>query len=228
MPHDIDLNKSKIMYINDFIFRQNLEFYPNLQGLSVEENILRYNENPEHQIAEVLTFDLRTLPGDTWNVTPQEFIGIIKTNKECKSLYNFIEIINQNAFERVMLGGQDLESTISNYMNLFFRVKEEFSTLTEDNKILVSNIENLMASLPKETAIGSLINKKLDEYYELTKTMGDEKGKTMALVLKNKNLPSLIEEEDTVRMGKAGYVNIAILLYGILNIGMIIAIAIMK
>lgn len=228
MPHEIDLNKSKIMYINDFIFRQNLEFYPNLQGLSVEENILRYNENPENQIAEVLTFDLRTLPGETWNVTPQEFIEIIKTNKECKSLYSFIEIINQNAFERVMLGGQDLENTISNYMSLFFRVKEEFSTLTEDNKILVSNVENLMANLPKETAIGSLINKKLDEYYELTKTMGDEKGKTMALVLKNKNLPSLIEEEDTVRMGKAGYVNIAILLYGILNIGMIIAIAIMK
>ena len=98
MPDNINMDKNKIMYINDFIFRQNLEFYPNLQGLSVEENILKYNESPENRIEEVLTFDLRTLPGDTWNATPKEFIKIVKTNKKCKSLYNFINLLNKYAF----------------------------------------------------------------------------------------------------------------------------------
>ena len=56
-----------------------------------------------------------------------------------------------------------LEQQINDYMVLFFQAKEDFSTLTEDNKILVSNVENLVATLPRETAIGKIINKKLIE-----------------------------------------------------------------
>lgn len=225
---DFNLNKSKIININDFIFRQNLEFYPNLTGLSCEDNILTYKVNGETITSEALTFDLRTLPGDAWNVSPKNFIEIIKINKSSKKLFDFIHLLNESAFDNVILNKEELEHNVSNYMNLYFSIKDAFSTLTEDNKILVSNIENMIASLPKETAIGSIVNTKLDEYLELTKTMGDEKGKAMALVLKNKNLPSLIEEEPKVKMTKAGFINIAILLYGILNIGMIVAMAIMR
>jgi len=221
-----DLSKSKIININDFIFRQNLEFYPNLNGLSCEDNILTYTLNGEIVASEALTFDLRTLPGDAWNVISKEFIEIIKINKTCKILFNFIQLINQNAFDNIILNKQELENDITNYMNLYFNVKDSFSHLTEDNKILVSNIETMIASLPKESVIGKIVNTKLDEYFELTKTLGDTKGKSMALVLKNKNLPSLIEEEPV--KSKAGFINIAILLYGICNIGIIIAIAFMK
>lgn len=223
-----DLSKSKIININDFIFRQNLEFYPNLQGLTVEDNILTYKENGEILANEPLTFDLRTLPGDVWNNNPKEFIGIIKINKSCKNLLSFITLLNQSAFDNVILNKEELENNITNYMNLYFSIKESFSDLTEDNKILISSIENLIATLPKETILGSIVNAKLDEYFEMTKTIGDEKGKTMALVLKNKNLPSLIEEEAPTRYPKAGYINIAILIYGIINIGIILAIAFMK
>jgi len=221
-----DLSKSKIININDFIFRQNLEFYPNLNGLSCEDNILTYTLNGEIVASEALTFDLRTLPGDAWNVISKEFIEIIKINKTCKILFNFIQLINQNAFDNIILNKEELENDITNYMNLYFNVKDSFSHLTEDNKILVSNIETMIASLPKESVIGKIVNTKLDEYFELTKTLGDTKGKSMALVLKNKNLPSLIEEEPV--KSKAGFINIAILLYGICNIGIIIAIAFMK
>ena len=224
---DTDLSKSKIININDFIFRQNLEFYPNLNGLNCEDNILTYKENGEIVANETLTFDLRTLPGDAWNVSSREFIEIIKINKTCKNLFSFIQIINQNAFDNIILNKEDLENKITNYMNLYFSVKDSFTNLTEDNKILISNIENMIASLPKESVIGNIVNKKLDEYFELTKTIGDTKGKTMALVLKNKHLPSLIEEDEPVR-ANAGFINMAILLYGILNIGIILAIAFMR
>ena len=226
MAENIDLSKSKIMYINDFIFRQNLEFYPNLKGLNVDENILIYS-TPEQKVNEALTFDLRTLPGEVWELTPNKFIDIIKTNKDCKSLFSFIEIINKYAFEQVIINANDLELKINNYLKLYFKIKESFNNLTEDNKILISNIDNLIATIPHDTAIGNYINKKLDEYYELTKTIGDEKGKSMALVLKNKNLPSLIEEEP-IKIGKAGFINVAILIYGLINIGIIIAIALLK
>lgn len=223
-----DLSKSKIININDFIFRQNLEFYPNLYGLNCEDNILTYKENDTILASEPLTFDLRTLPGDVWNYNSKEFIEIIKINKSCKNLLSFINLLNQSAFDNIILNKDELENNITNYMNLYFSIKESFNDLTEDNKILMSNIENLIASLPKETIVGSMVNKKLDEYFEMTKTMGDEKGKTMALILKNKNLPSLIEEEVPSRYTKAGYINIAILIYGIINIGIILAIAFMK
>lgn len=94
-----DLSKSKIININDFIFRQNLEFYPNLQGLTVEDNILKYKENGNIIASESLTFDLRTLPGEVWNESPEEFLETIKINKECAKLTEFLNLMNNFAFE---------------------------------------------------------------------------------------------------------------------------------
>ena len=110
--------------------------------------------------------------------------------------------------------------------------KDDKASLTiteEDNKILIGNIETLIATLPKETVLGNLVNQKLDEYFEITKKIGDSKGKGMVLELKNKNVPSIIpEEEAPTRSSKAAFINIAIILYGVLNIGIILAIALMK
>ncbi len=96
---DTDLSKSKIININDFIFRQNLEFYPNLEGLKCEDNILTYIKNNTIVDSVALTFDLRTLPGEAWNVTPEEFMNIIKLNTDCKGLYKFVELLEKYAFD---------------------------------------------------------------------------------------------------------------------------------
>ena len=102
-------------------------------------------------------------------------------------------------------------------------------TAKKDNKILVGNIETLIATLPKETVVGSLVNEKLDEYFEITKEIGDSKGKGMVLELKNKNVPAIIPEDGArARSSKAAFINIAIIIYSVLNIGIILAIAIMK
>jgi len=94
-----ELNKSRIINVNDFIFKQNLEFYPNLQGLSCEDNIITWTQNNSVIKRIPLTFDLRVLPGDAWLVSPEEFINIIELNKECKSLYKFIDLMQTHGFD---------------------------------------------------------------------------------------------------------------------------------
>jgi len=94
-----DLNKSRIINVNDFIFKQNLDFYPNLRGLQCQDNIITFSKNGEIIAREPLTFDLRVLPGDAWLVSPEEFINIIKLNKECKGLYKFIDLIQSHGFD---------------------------------------------------------------------------------------------------------------------------------
>ena len=222
------LSKTKIININDFIFRQYLEFYPELQGLSCKDNTLYLEEQNEIIASETLTFDLRTLPGEAWNVDAKTFMEIIKINKSCKNLESFITLLNQNAFNQIVIDKNLLENQVTNYMNLYFSIKDSFSYLIEDNKILIGNIETLIATLPKETALGTLVNQKLDEYFEITKEFGDTKGKGMVLELKDKNVPAIIPEEEHTRTSKAAFVNIAIILYGVLNIGIILAIALMK
>ena len=101
--NDTDLSKSKIININDFIFRQNLEFYPNLRGLTCEDNTITYINNNQVVASELLTFDLRTLPGEVWNTTPNEFINTIKLNKNCNTLYSFSQILNQNAYDNILI-----------------------------------------------------------------------------------------------------------------------------
>ena len=96
---DNDLSKSKIININDFIFRQYLEFYPNLKELSCEDNILTYKVNGNVIAEEILTFDLRLLPGHVWNYSAYEFMNVIRLNKKGSKLYEFIDFINKFANE---------------------------------------------------------------------------------------------------------------------------------
>ena len=225
---DNGISKTKMININDFIFRQYLEFYPELHGLSCKENILTLTKNGNVVASETLTFDLRTLPGEAWNVDALAFMELIKVNKSCKGLESFINLLNQNAFNYFTVDKEKLDLEVTNYMNLYFSVKDSFSYLIEENKILVGNIETLIATLPKDTALGKIVNQKLDEYFEITKEIGDSKGKGMVLELKNKNVPAIIEEEYQGRSSKAAFINIAIVLYSVLNIGIILAIALMK
>ena len=99
--YDTDLNKSKIININDFIFRQNQEFYPNLQGLTCEDNVLTYRINDAVIAQETITFDLRTLPGHVWNYDSKKFMEVIKFNKDCLTLGDVADFINEHAFDNI-------------------------------------------------------------------------------------------------------------------------------
>ena len=92
------ISKTKIININDFIFRQYLEFYTELKGLSCKDNTLYLQENDNIVASETLTFDLRTLPGEAWNVDARKFMDIIKLNKECSKLDDFIKLLTEDYF----------------------------------------------------------------------------------------------------------------------------------
>ena len=227
------LSKTKMININDFIFRQNLEFYPELQGLSCKDNILYLKENGEIVASETLTFDLRTLPGEVWNGNAKEFMRNIKINKISKKLEDFITLLNQNAFNNInMPDSNNLENQVTDYMNLYFSTQDSFQYLTEDNKILIANIETMIATLPKDTLIGQIVNKKLDEYLEEKEKSEGRGATTRVLELTKPNLPVIIpegnEEEQKSYSSRAAFVNIAIIIYGVLNIGVILAIALLK
>ncbi len=216
IPQEEALTKSRIMNINDFIFRQNMEFYPNLYGLIVENNILKLIENNNVIASESLTFDLRTLPGDAWLTTPYKFIDIIRINKTIKALENLFSLFQTN---NNIDNGQ-----IKNGMNLYFHAKDYYDYLTDYNKTIVNNFENIIASLKEDSPLGIYVNQKLDEYLAQSKESGNAKGKGMILELKNKQFPSVIDEEEP-NIPKAGFINIFILIYGMINIALIIALA---
>ena len=226
------LSKTKIININDFIFRQYLEFYPELQGLSCKDNILCLKENGDILASEALTFDLRTLPGEAWNVNAKKFMEIIKLNKNCKKMEGFIDLLTENNTGNFMEESNKeeiLEEKITNYMNLYFIAKDSFQYLTDDNKSLVGRAEIEIANTPKDSLKGKIVNRKLDEYFEITKEMGNPKGKVLKREMQDlKNLPVPVQEEVPIRSSKAAFVNIAIIIYGVLNIGIILAIALMK
>jgi len=105
-----ELNKSKIININDFIFRQNLEFYPNLNELSCEDNVLTYKVDGEIKEQEKLTFDLRTLPGHIWNYDSKKFMEVIKFNKDCLELEDVADFVNEHAFDNIFTPNNNIES----------------------------------------------------------------------------------------------------------------------
>lgn len=221
-----DLNGSKIININDFIFRQNLEFYPNLRGLSCDDNVITWVKDGTVEASVPLTFDLRVLPGDAWLVTPAEFINILKLNKECKKLYSFIDLIQTHCFDTFIKPGfNDLESQIKNYMRLYFTAKES-NKLTEDNVTILNQVANNIAVLPEESYLKDLINSEIDKYFAATKELG--KNIEPADELKQGPVRALVKKEETPKSSRAAFINVAVLLYGILNIGIILAIALMK
>lgn len=224
-----NINASKIINVNDFIFKQNLEFYPNLKGLQCQDNIITLTKNGTIVATEALTFDLRVLPGDAWLVTPEEFINIIRLNKECKGLYKFIDLIQEHGFDNFIkpeLNGNrnDLETIVNHYMSLYFKAKES-PFLTEDNRTLLGQVDNNIAALPEKSYMKTLINGEIDKYFATTKELGGNLSN--ADELKQGPVRALVKKEEP-KSTRAAFINVAVLLYGVLNIGIILAIALMK
>ncbi len=227
-----DLSKSKIININDFIFRQNLEFYPNLNGLKCNENILTYSENGEVLASEVLTFDLRTLPGNNWNLNPLEFMDMIRLNKNCIALIDTADFINKHAFDHFFEPGTNENNfdlkTIKKRTEIYYEASNNTDFLCEAaNYSLGYFSSNVIVPFDEGRFSGSLINESIEEGKNNYLALHPEKkAKARVLELTSPNLPVPFKEEETPT--KAGFINIAILLYGIINIGMILAIAFMK
>ncbi len=127
-------------------------------------------------------------------------------------------------------------------MDRYIRGRLNMKYLTEDNKTLVGQTLNYINNLPEGTELKSTIDMYKLEYYKKAKQsnspneleIADELMQiqnTQELKLTNNDGPKLAlvkKEESYPLASKAAFINVAILLYGMLNIGFIIAIAILR
>ena len=124
-----------------------------------------------------------------------------------------------------------MQEEIKEYMDMYFKAKDNTNFLTEDTKVLLSQTEFYIASLPEQAEIKKIIDGIIDDKFADTKMLGDvaslagvdelkQQGPVRALVKK--------EEYPLATSSKAAFINIAILLYGIVNVGLVLAIALMK
>ena len=127
------------------------------------------------------------------------------------------------------MNNNDLKSEISNGMSTYFEAKDNFRFLTSENKILVANTANSMAKLPNNSPIKQYIDSQLDNYYQYTKEMGNTNSMNDIDELRQRGpARALVKTEQQPTSSRAAFINIAILLYGVVNIGIILAIAFMK
>lgn len=126
---------------------------------------------------------------------------------------------NQNNYEPLIKSGIDTYTTAKNNYHL----------LTDDNKAIVSQVENAIVNLPENSALKKMINERFNQVFENTKELGDFNSMRNVDTLRQSG-PSLalVKKETRESSSRAAFINIAILLYGVVNIGVILAIALMK
>jgi len=118
-----------------------------------------------------------------------------------------------------------LESTVKAYMQLYFKAKES-PFLTEDNRTLLGQVSSNIAILPENSYMKNIINNEIDKYFATTKELGGNLKPVDEL--KQGPVRALVKKEETPKSSRAAFINVAVLVYGILNIGIILAIALMK
>ena len=124
-----------------------------------------------------------------------------------------------------------MQEEIKKYMDTYFKAKDNSSLLTEDNKVLLSQVEFYIASMSEQAEIKKLIDEIIDDQLADTKKLGDVKNLAIADDLKQQQVQvrSLVKKEEYPLASKrAAFINIAILLYGIINVGLVLAIALLK
>ncbi|MCM1053190.1 MAG: hypothetical protein NC483_04375 [Ruminococcus sp.] len=122
-----------------------------------------------------------------------------------------------------------LNDEISRSMQVYFKAKENSRYLTEDNKILVSNTEYYISSIPNSHPFKQVINNEINTYYLKAKELGQAENRNNADELRQTGQTrALVKQEEMAPSRRAAFINVAILIYGSLNIGFILAIALLK
>ncbi len=123
----------------------------------------------------------------------------------------------------------NVEQTINTYMDTYFNAKDNSEYLTSDNRMLLGQVEMNIATLPENSPLKGLINNKIDDFYATTKELGKTTSMHNADVLRQQDGQTrMLVKSEAPKSSRAAFINVAVLLYGILNIGFIIAIAFLK
>lgn len=119
----------------------------------------------------------------------------------------------------------ELAYEVSKNMEKYYKMKEQAHRLNEPNKMLIGQTEDTMANLPENSNIKKMINTNLEEHDRAYNTGINN---TKELMVVPQNYPVLVRKQEEKSFNRAGFINAAILLYGMINVGIIVAIALMK
>lgn len=123
----------------------------------------------------------------------------------------------------------DLNFEIENGMKTYFKAKEKSRYLTEDNRTILGNLEYFISSIPNNHPFKQVINNSINQYYLRAKQAGEAENRNNADELRQTGqVRALVKQEETLPSRRAAFINVAILIYGSLNIGFILAIALLK
>lgn len=121
---------------------------------------------------------------------------------------------------------EEVKHRLENGMDLYFEMKENESRLNEPNRMLIAQTESVMASLNNDE-MKSFIDGKLEKY-DQAHDIGYNNTADLPIVTVIHPLVRKRSNPEATKVSRAGFINTAILLYGIINIGIILAIALMK
>jgi len=222
---------NNVININDYIFKQNLEFYPNLNSITCEDNTLIFSVNGEVIDNVELSFDLRTLPGNIWNLEPQEFINMIKLNKDCLSLINMADYIKSHLNDTTFsdeFNGYHLEN-IKGFTTRYYEGLNNKDRLCEAANLSLGYFATkIIGPFEDNTLPNGPIKESMESGKQDYAALHPEtKAKSLERTLIKFPI-TIPEEHEEVSTSKAGFINLAILIYGMVNIGVIIALALLK
>lgn len=121
---------------------------------------------------------------------------------------------------------EEVEHKLDVGMDLYFEMKGNESRLNEPNKILMAQVESVMASL-NDGEVKNYIDGRLEKY-DQDHNIGYNNTANLPIIRENYPLVKTRTKSEPKTVNRAGFINAAILLYGIINIGIILAIALMK
>ncbi|MDE5539890.1 MAG: hypothetical protein K2J20_05335 [Bacilli bacterium] len=126
-------------------------------------------------------------------------------------------------------GNNNLRDLTGYYLNAYFEAKGNAQKLTGPNLALIGQVEANIAALPQDSEMKKIINSNIDDYFAQTKKQGQITDMNNADQLRQEGPKlALVKKETEGIKSRAAFINVAILIYGIANIGIILAIAFMK
>lgn len=213
-------------YDNDLFFDNLKNDYPQLAQIKVKENILTYKD----YILSLKGFSLCSLKKDTFLLLPYDFINIIKIHLDVLEENNYLEKNDFNinyAYLRIrtylvknLLTGDEIEE-IKFFIQSFLVLFKNQDYLVDKALDKFINMQNIIRDSLYDAKLDTpgirMIKDELNGSDFLS-----EKGPKLVLI--NSNYPETINS----KVGKEGFGATSLIIYIVINIGIILAVFLLK
>lgn len=216
--------------------------YPHLNTLKLENNILEFHEY-KINLKSFRLITLNQIP-QIFTLTPFDVFNLVKIHLDIEDEKEYIgkNAFNENALYLQIRAILVKEVIDGNEINMLKQFSSAYLTLLQYQDYLLDDAKKKfdnMQSVVRENIFNDYIKitpgiSELMKYLNIyTNDMQDSQtnSKGQTLTLTNPKFPSTIKEENedySYKTSAAGYANILLLLYVVLNIGFMLGILLLK